>query len=49
MSFDLSEEFEANVGMYQGCVLSLFLCSCVDVLSEFLYADDLLLMSEAVM
>ena len=50
---ELSEEFEVKVGMHQGFVLSPFLFSVwVDVvtefarLGEFLYADDLVLMSE---
>ena len=54
----LSEEFEVNVGMYQGSVLSPFLFAVVvDVVTEFvregalselLYADDLVLMSETI-
>ena len=55
---ELSEEFEVKVGMHQGSVLSPFLFAVVvDVvtefasegaLSEFLYADDLVLMSETI-
>ena len=56
MDSELPEEFEVKVGMHQGSVLSPF-CSAVAVdvviefaregaLSEFLYADDLVLMSE---
>ena len=53
---ELSEEFEVNVGMHQVTVLSPFLFAVVvdvvtdlareSVLSEFLCADDLVLMSE---
>ena len=53
---DLSEEFEVKVGMHQGSVLSPFLLAVVvdvvsefareGVLSELLYADDLILMSD---
>ena len=33
---ELSEEFEVNVGMHQGSVLSPFLCTMVvDVVTEF--------------
>ena len=54
---ELSEEFEAEVEMHQGSVLSPFLFTVVDVitelvregvLSELLYADDLVLMSEII-
>ena len=55
---DLSEEFEVKVGMHQGSVLSPFLFEVVVdavtelarmvVLSELLYADDLVLISEIV-
>ena len=55
---DLSEVFEVKVGMHQGYVLSHFLfVVVVDVVNEFarenalsdlLYADDLLLMSEII-
>ena len=51
-----SDEFEVNVGVHQGSVLSPFLftivvdvvteCARVGLLSEMLYADDLVLMSE---
>ena len=54
---ELSEEFEAKVGLPQGSVLSSFFFTVVvDVVTEFaregalselLYADDLVLMSEA--
>ena len=54
----VSEEFEVKVGMHQGSVLSPFLFAVVvDVvtefvregtLGEFLYADDLILMSETI-
>ena len=54
----LSEEFEVKVGMHQGSVLSPFLfvvvvdvvteLATVGVLSEWLYADDLVLMSETI-
>ena len=54
---ELSEEFEAKMGLPQGSVLSTFLFTVVvDVVTEFaregalselLYADDLVLMSEA--
>ena len=54
---ELSEEFEVKVGMHQGSVLSPFLfVVVVDVtefvrqgaLSELIYADDLVLMSETI-
>ena len=54
---ELSEEFEVNVGLHKGSVLSLFLFAVVVVgtefaregaLSELLYADDLVLMSETI-
>ena len=54
---ELSEEFEVKVGMHQESVLSLFLIELVvdvaefareGVLSELLYADDLVLMSETI-
>ena len=55
---ELSDEFEVKVGMHQGCMLSPFLFAVVvDVvtvfagdgaLSELLYADDLVLMSETI-
>ena len=54
---ELSEEFEVIVRMYQGSVLSPFFALVVNVvtelardfaLSELLYADDLVLMSETI-
>ena len=55
---ELSEEFKVKVGMHQGSVLSPFLFAVVvdvvtefardGVLSELLYADDLVLMSETI-
>ena len=52
----LSEEFEVRVGMHQGSVLSPFIFAVVvdvvtelvreGVLSELLYADDLILMND---
>ena len=55
---ELSEEFEVKVGMYQGCLQSPFLSSeVVDIVTEFaregvlsdlLYADDIVLMSEII-
>ena len=55
---DLSEEFEVEVEMHQGSVLSPFLFAVVvDVVTEFasegalselLYADDLVLISETI-
>ena len=54
---ELSEEFEVKVGMHQGSVQSPFLFAVVvDVVTEFdrecalselLYADDIVMMSEA--
>ena len=57
---ELSEEFEANVWIHQGSVLSPFLyfsvvvdvvteLACEGVLSELLYAEDLILMTEIIM
>ena len=51
-----SEEFEVNVGMHQGPVLSPFLFAVVvdvvielaSVINELLYADNLALKSEAI-
>ena len=58
VDFELSEEFEVKVGMHQGSVLSLLLFAVVvDVVTEFarlgalselLYSDDLVLMSETI-
>ena len=55
---ELSEQFEVKVGMHQGSVLSPFLFALVvDVVTEFaregalselLYADDLVMMSETI-
>ena len=55
---ELSEEVEVKVGMHQGSVMSPFIYAVVvqgvtefareDALSEFLYADDLVLMSETI-
>ena len=55
---ELSEEFEVNVGIHNGSVLSSFLFAVVvdvvtefsreSALSELLYADDLVLMSETI-
>ena len=56
---ELSEEFEVKIGMHQGSVLSPFLFAVVvdavtefareGALSELLYADDLVLMSETIL
>ena len=58
MDSELSEDFEVIVEMHQGSVLSPFLFAVVvdvvtelakeGVLSEWLYADDLVLMSETI-
>ena len=58
VDFVLSEECEVIVRMHQGSVLSPFLFAVMvdvvtefareDVLSELLYADDLVLMSETI-
>ena len=58
VDFELSEEFEVKMGIHQECVLSPFLFAVVvDVVTEFaregalselLYADDLVLMSETI-
>ena len=58
MNSELSEEFEVKVGMHQGSVLSHFLFAVVVdvvtklasdcVLSELLYDDDSVLMSESI-
>ena len=58
MNSELSEEFQVKVGMHQGSVLSPFrFVVVVDVVTEFvgvgalselLYADDLILMSETI-
>ena len=58
MDSELSEDFEVKVVMHQGSVLSRFLFPLVvdvvavlagwDVLIDFLYADDLVLMSETI-
>ena len=58
MQSELSEEIEAEVGMHQVSVLSPFLFALVvdvstefareGVLSELLYADDLVLMIETI-
>ena len=55
---ELSEGFDVKVGMHQGSTLSSFLFAVVvnvvtkftteGVLSELLYADDLILMSETI-
>ena len=54
----LSKDFEVNVGMHQGSVLSTFLLAVVvDVVTEFsrdgalrelLYADGIVLMSQTI-
>ena len=59
MDSELSEELEANVWIHQGSVLSISLSSvvvnvvtelaCEGVLSELLYAEDLILMTETIM
>ena len=54
--YELSEKLEVKVGMHQGTVLLPFFAVVVDVVTEFvrsvlselLYADDLLLMSETI-
>ena len=56
---ELSEEFEANIWIHQGSVLSFYLFSvvvnvvtelaCEGVLCELLYAEDLILMTETIM
>ena len=58
MDSEFSEELEVKVGMHQGSVLSLLLLAAViyvvrefardGALSELLYADDLVLMSETI-
>ena len=56
MDFEVSEEFEVKVGMQQGSVFLLFHfaividaeLAMVCMLSELMYADDLLLMCEAI-
>ena len=58
VDYELSEEFEDKVGMHEGSVLSPFLFAVVvdvvtelvreGVLSELLYAGDLVLMSEMI-
>ena len=58
MDCELSEEFEVNVEMHQGSMLSPFLFAVVvdvvtelareGVLSELLYVDDLVLMRETI-
>ena len=56
MDSELSEEFEANVWIHQGSVLSFSVVvnvvtelACEGVLSELLYAEDLILMTETIM
>ena len=58
MNSELSEEFEVKVRMHKGSVLSHCLFAVVvdvvtelereSVLSELMYADDLILMSESI-
>ena len=55
MDSELSEEFEANVWIHQGTVLSFSVVVNVvtelafeGVLSELLYAEDLILMTETI-
>ena len=57
LDYELSREFEVNVGLCHGSVLSPFLFVVVvdatelsreGMLSELLYADDLVLMSETI-
>ena len=58
MDSELSEEYDVKVGMHQGSILSPILFAVVVdvvtefsrdcVLSEFLYVDDLVLMSETI-
>ena len=58
MDSDLSVESEANVGIHQGYVQSPFILAVVvnvvtefareGALSELLYADDLIMMSETI-
>ena len=50
VNYELSEEFWLTVGMQQASVLSsfLFVVAREGVLSELLYADDLVLMSETI-
>ena len=59
MDSELSEELEANVWIHQGSVLSFSLFSvvvnvvtelaCEGALSELVYAEDLILMTETIM